>query len=55
MSVSVQQEDFDIAAEISALTRGQHQVEHCPPGRRADLAHHQGEVERLTAALARLG
>ncbi|MDZ4276157.1 MAG: hypothetical protein U0995_08970, partial [Erythrobacter sp.] len=22
---------------------------------RADLAHHQGEVERLTAALARLG
>lgn len=26
MSVSVQQEDFDIATEIAALTRGRHQV-----------------------------
>jgi molybdopterin synthase catalytic subunit len=26
MSVSVQQQDFDIGAEISALTRGRHQV-----------------------------
>ena len=26
MSVSVQQEDFDIGAEITALTRGRHQV-----------------------------
>lgn len=26
MSVSVQQQDFDIAAEIAALTRGRHQV-----------------------------
>jgi molybdopterin synthase catalytic subunit len=26
MSVSVQQEDFDIGAEISALTKGRHQV-----------------------------